>query len=96
MTNTKEKVALVVTTAHRGVFFGYGVLSDNESISLRQARMCIYWPEENHGVVGLAADGPKRGAKIGPAAPEIVLRDVTAVMVCSDAAIKAWESAPWS
>ena len=90
-----EKKALVVTTAHRGVFFGYGEQSDQPTIRLEKARMCVSWPEENKGVVGLAFDGPVKGSRIGPAAPSIILRDVTAVMECTPAAIKRWESAPW-
>ena len=87
---------LVVTTSHRGVFFGYGEPTDGDTIRLEQARMCVYWPQENKGVVGLAADGPKNGARVGPAAPAMTLRGVTAIMEASDAAVKAWESEPWT
>jgi hypothetical protein len=87
---------LVVTTAHRGVFFGYGEPSDGSTIRLERARMCVYWPKETRGVVGLASDGPKRGSKVGPAAPAITLRDVTAVMEVSEEAAQAWEKGPWS
>ena len=87
---------LVVTTAHRGVFFGYGEPTTESTIRLERARMCVYWPESNHGVLGLVADGPKKGAKVGPAAPALTLRDVTAVMEVSEAAVKAWEKEPWS
>lgn len=96
MTTEQNGQALVVTTQHRGVFFGYGTPTAESTIELSRARMCLYWPEENHGVVGLAADGPKTGARIGPAAPKIMLRDVTAVMECSPEAVAAWESEPWS
>lgn len=89
-------VPLVVTTAHRGVFFGYGEPSDQPTIRLTQCRMCIAWPQENRGVVGLASDGPLKGARVGPAAPAITIRDVTAVMEASPNAAKAWESGPWS
>ena len=90
------KQALVVTTEHRGVFFGYGEPTTESTIRLERARMCVYWPTENRGVVGLAADGPKRGSKVGPSAPAITLRDVTAIMECTSEAVKAWESSPWS
>ena len=86
---------LVVTTAHRGVFFGYGEPSNADTIRLERARMCVYWPEGNHGIVGLASQGPVTGAKIGPAAPAITLRDVTACFEVTDAAAKAWEMEPW-
>ena len=86
----------MVTTAHRGVFFGYGVPSDGPTITLKRARMCVYWSAEVKGVLGLAVTGPIKDSKIGPAAPEITLRDVTAVTVCTPAAVAAWEKAPWS
>ena len=94
MTTTEEQ-ALLVTTAHRGVFFGYGVPSDGPTITLKRARMCVYWPAEVRGVLGLTVTGPLGGSKVGPAAPEIMLRDVTAVATCSPAAAAAWEKAPW-
>ena len=87
---------LIVTTEHRGVFFGYGEVSDGKIIRLERARMCIYWPVTNHGVVGLASKGPESGAKVGPAAPAITLQGVTAVLEVTDAAVKAWEAEPWS
>jgi len=90
------KQPLVVTTEHRGVFFGYGTPTDKNTIRLERARMCVYWPEENHGVIGLAADGPKKGAKVGPAALMLTLRGVTAVMEVGEKAAKAWESEPWA
>ena len=86
------KIPLVVTTAHRGVFFGYGEPSGTNTIHLEWARMCIMWTEENHDVLGLATDGPKNGARIGPACPGLTLRDVTAIAECTAEAVKAWES----
>ena len=65
------KQALVVTTAHRGVFFGYGEQTEKDTITLENARMCLYWPVENKGVLGLASDGPKKGSRVSPAAPNI-------------------------
>jgi len=93
---TKKEIPLVVTTAHRGVFFGYGIPSDADTIKLKRARMAVYWPAETHGVVGLASDGPPKDARISPAAPEIILRDVTSVMAVSPKAVKRWEAEPWA
>lgn len=58
-------------------------------------RNCIYWPTENKGFMGLAAMGPVKGARVGPAA-DISLRDITSVMECTPEATQAWEHAPWS
>lgn len=91
----KKERAVLVTTEHRGVFFGYAVETAGETISLRRARNCIYWPSENKGFLGLASDGPLKGAKVGPAA-DIQLRKITCVAECSPKAIDAWEGAPWA
>ena len=91
--NGKERAGLVTTT-HRGVFFGYAADTDGVTIKLRSARNCIYWPVEQKGFLGLAATGPLPGAKIGPAA-DLELRDITAVAECTPVAVAAWEKAPW-
>lgn len=90
----KER-AVLVTTLHRGVFFGYAKETSGKTIKLRAARCCIYWPSEQKGFLGLASEGPLSGAKVGPAA-DIELRDITSVSECSAAAVTAWEKAPWA
>lgn len=92
--NGKER-AVLVTTAHRGVFFGYAEETAGQTIKLRAARNCLYWPSENKGFLGLASMGPLKSARIGPSA-DIELRDITCVAECTDEAAKAWEAAPWS
>jgi hypothetical protein len=87
---------LVVTTAHRGVFFGYGEATDAETITLTSARMCVYWTTDLHGVLGLATRGPAAGCKVGPAVERITLRDVTAVIECSESAAAEWSKEIWS
>jgi hypothetical protein len=94
MKNGKER-AVVVTTEHRGVFFGYAQDTDGNTIKLRKARNCVYWSSDVRGFMGLAATGPNKSCKIGPAA-DIDLRDITSVVECSPEAVAAWESAPWS
>jgi len=86
--------AVLVTTSHRGVFFGYANDTDGETIKLRAARNCLYWPTENKGFMGLANMGPVKGARVGPAA-DIELRDITSVAEVTAAAVAAWEAAPW-
>lgn len=93
----KEKIVpLVVTTSHRGVFFGYGVPSDAQTIRIERCRMVVYWSADVRSVVGLAANGPTNGCRIGPTAPAITLRDVTAVIEVSDEVANKFEDAPWS
>ena len=95
---TKKKTtklrAVIVTTAHRGVFFGYATDTDGDTITLSRARLCVYWSADVKGFMGLASGGPTRSCKIGPPA-DITLRSITSVVECSPAAVKAWESAPW-
>ena len=92
---SKNLIPLVVTTAHRGVFFGYGTPTENKTIRLTEAQMCVYWSADIHGVVGLASSGPSKSCKIGPPAPAITLQDVTSVMEASKEAEAAWKGQPW-
>ncbi len=92
--NGKNERPVVVTTAHRGVFFGYASEIDGETIALKRARLCVYWTADLRGFMGLAASGPSQGCKVGPAA-DITLRAITSVVECSPEAVEKWESAPW-
>jgi hypothetical protein len=92
---SKKQRPVMVTTAHRGVFFGYASNTDGETITLTNGRLCLYWSADCKGFMGLAATGPTKSCRIGPRA-DITLRSVTAVIEVSDAAVKAWESAPWA
>lgn len=94
----KESAAgrpVMVTTAHRAVFFGYASGSTSgPTIKLKRARMAVYWSADLRGVMGLATAGPGASCKIGPAA-DTELRDVTAVVEVSPEAAARWEAAPW-
>jgi hypothetical protein len=87
--------AVLVTTAHRGVFFGYATETDGETIALKRSRLCVYWSADVKGFMGLASTGPTSRCRIGPAA-DITLRSITAVAEVTPEAVRAWESAPWS
>ena len=93
-TNKKER-AVLVTTVHRGVFFGYATETDGETIALRASRLCVYWSADVRGFMGLASTGPTASCRIGPPAT-ITLRAITAVAEVTPAAVEAWERAPWS
>lgn len=98
MTTKKKSAgerAVIVTTAHRGVFFGYASDTDGETIKLRASRLCVYWTADCKGFMGLASSGPKMGCRIGPPA-DITLRAITAVLEVTPEAIAAWEAAPWN
>lgn len=87
--------AVLVTTEFRGVFFGYATDTDGDTIKLRAARNCIYWPTGQRGFLGLAETGPINGARVGPPA-NIELRKITCVAEVTPEAVKKWEAAPWT
>ena len=93
---SNDRKPVLVTTSHRGVFFGYGVPDDGATIRIENARMLAYWSADCRSVTGLAAHGPTAGCKIGPAAPAVTLREVTAVFEVAIEAAKRFEAAPWS
>lgn len=95
MANENGKRAVVVTTAHRGVFFGYAEDTDGDTIALERARLCLYWSSDVKGFMGLASSGPSSNCRIGPAA-DIELRNITSVVECTPQAVERWEAAPWS
>jgi hypothetical protein len=95
MTKTNER-AVVVTTAHKGVFFGYTEdAAEAKVITLKRARCCVYWSSDVHGFMGLAGGGPTRGCRVGPSVPSITLQDVTATLDASPEAVAAWERGFW-
>lgn len=92
---TKNK-KVVVTTQHRGVFFGELIKKDApKSLKLKNAKNCIYWTSSLHGFVGLATEGPGEGCKIGPSVNEIELYDITSILECTEEASKNWEGKRW-
>ena len=86
---------VIVTTAHRGVFFGYATNIDGETIALKDARLCLYWSADVRGFMGLAATGPSATCRVGPPA-DIVLRNITAVLSVTPTAEAAWKGGPWN
>jgi hypothetical protein len=95
MAKKSSERPVVVTTAHRGVFFGYAEDTEGETIALKRSRLCVYWSADVHGFMGLAANGPSKSCRIGPPAA-ITLRNITAVLEVTPEAAKRWESGPWA
>lgn len=84
---------VIITTQHRGVFFGHMQTGTEEkrTVTLTGARNAIRWATSG-GFVELAQVGPNRSSKIGSVAPRIVLHDVTSVTDCTEAAAEAWRT----
>ena len=86
--------AILVTTQHRGVFFG--LVPDDQDVNSRtmaltDARCAIRWGT-TAGVAQLAATGPTANSRIGVKADIPALHDITAVWAVTDKARAAWES----
>ena len=82
---------VIVTTKHRGVFFGYVNPEEitNQTLSLSTAKMAIRWGT-TRGVQELAATGPTKNSRIGAACDIPALHDVTAVFSVSKEAQEKW------
>lgn len=85
---------VLVTTEHRGVFFGYADKIDGEILHLKRMRNCSYWSSDMKGFLGLASMGPSPSCRIGPAV-NASLRNITGVFEVTPEAVLKWESAPW-
>lgn len=83
--------SVIITTSHRGVFWGYLESEKDRTVVLTGARNAILWNTKK-GFVELADVGPNSGSRIGARAQRITLHDVTSITECTDAATKAWEA----
>lgn len=87
---------VLITTAHRGVFFGY--LKSREetpeglTVTLGNVRCAIRWSTIG-GFLELAEKGPNAKSRIGSRAPQAEIRKVTSVTACTPEAVAAWEAA---
>lgn len=88
---------VLVTTAHRGVFFGYLVgEAAKEKVVINKARNVTYWDVATRSFLGLAANGPTTSCRVSPAAGEAsTLFDITGVFVCTPEAVEKFEAGPW-
>ena len=84
--------AVLVTTAHRGVFAG--LIDADQDLSetdmpLKQARMAIKFGT-TRGVMQLAYSGPTEQSKISAVADIPMLHDITAIFAITDEAWAKW------
>ena len=98
MGKKETETAVVVTTESRGVFFGYmnGDGLKDGNITIKRARCAISWTSSIRGFMGLAAMGPDKSCRIGPAVPSLFAMKVTSIIECTPEAVKAWEVGPWN
>ena len=96
MATSKKKIPVLITTKHRGVFFGYidPAQRKAEHIDMTGVRNCIFWSASVGGFLGLASNGPNKDCRIGARVEgTFTARDVTSITDCTSAAVKAWEAA---
>lgn len=93
--SAQQERAVLVTTEHRGVFFGYATKTDGDVIDLKRGRNCAYWSASMRGFVGLATIGPDAQCKVGPEA-DMQLRNITSVLSVSPEAELKWKAAKWA
>lgn len=88
---------VLVTTEHRGVFFGYAddIATAPTSIELSKMRNCIQW-RGLKGFLELTTEGPSSACRIGPAATKGTLFKITGIWDVEPKAVEAWEKAPWN
>lgn len=93
-----ELIPCLITTKHKGVLLGFINPETIKSTTIEafRARFCVYWSKAMKGVLGLAVMGPDRDCRIGPSVESCVLHDVTGVFRVTEAALRAWEVAPWT
>jgi len=90
---SKASRPVLVTTEFRGVFFGYSDDTSGDTITLKNARNCIYWPSTQGGFGGLASEGPANGSRVGAVVESLELRKITSVSEVTADAAAAWEKA---
>ena len=96
METSKSERPVLVTTSHRGVFVGYtSDAPDAETITLKRARMVVYYSADTRSVLGIASRGPQRGSRVSAPVPSITLRAITAVVDATPEAAEAWERELW-
>lgn len=89
-----ERNPVLITTRHRGVFFGYVEAPVDEvgrNAVVYDVRNCIYWSADVGGFLGLASIGPSSSCKIGAVAAKVKIFDVTSVTSVSDEAATKWK-----
>lgn len=99
---TKKEAKLgkpvLVTTEHRGVFFGYLVGEVTQAqVIIGRARNITYWDQATKGFLGLASTGPTPQCRVsGAAGEESTIYKITGVFGCTPEAVKRFEEGPWS
>ena len=100
MSKMDKMVPVIVCCGENGraVVFGYAdeIPTPGAPVTLRDARMVLYWAAECGGLFGVAANGPKGGTRITAAVAETRMESCKQVLACSQVAaegISKWPAA---
>lgn len=88
---------VVVATSSRPWIVVAGELAakDGGEVTIRRARMIVYYAMPTHGLVGVAVRGPGAG-RVSPAVTDAVIRNVESVLAATPEAQAAIEAEPWN
>jgi hypothetical protein len=89
---------VLVCDSIRGVYFGTlatKFTGDENSVYLHNARHAFNF-DTTTGVYELSTKGPGKYAKVGPVMKKFIVRNVSNVAECEEAAVKAWNKAAWA
>lgn len=94
MATAKSKAPrpVIVTTEHRGVFFGYATDTSGSEIHMTNVRMPIKFGT-TRGLLELSDTGPTHKSLVSARAERMEIRKITAVIDVAPEAVKAWEAA---
>lgn len=96
----EDKVAVLITTSHRGVYFGYIDESDIDTrptLRVSNMRHVYYWAKGLAGIYELPTKGPPNGSRLtATPVPEISIDAVANVAPCTPEAIERFENGTWS
>lgn len=94
------KYCLIFDT-HRGIYAGVvdwdrWSTCPAEWVLVTEFRHCYRFRAGGVGVYGLAVHGPDKSARIGPALPAVIVRDVSKILPCSPEAEAKLRDAKWA
>lgn len=91
----KGKIAVLVTTSYKGVFYGYMDREDmaKDIITLYSAHNVISWSSDVNGFLGLTNKGPSKSCRISAkAGGPFQVRSITSITECSKESSEKFDS----
>jgi hypothetical protein len=99
MTQETKPRYIVVATQTRpwSIVAGELIAHDRkgQSVTLRNARMIVYYSEDAHGLYGICARGPGEHARVSPPVDEADVSGYEQILTASADARRAIEAEPW-